>query len=130
MTGDRLVHSCIPDAIDSQSAIFDWAVPVHAAHSGDDDELSATLAAVEALTNGITCTVEAGTVAHPDRVAARVSARAGMRALLGQWGWDVDDAPFAAPADEVHRSATPDCSTPYPSAPALWRPASLSSVTT
>ena len=73
LTGDRLVHSCIPDAIDSQEAIFGWAVPVHAAHTGDDDELSATLGAIEAVTNGITCTVEAGTVAHPDRVAAAVA---------------------------------------------------------
>src|SRR4051794_33902435 len=29
VTGDRLVHSCIPDAIDSHEAIFGWAVPVH-----------------------------------------------------------------------------------------------------
>lgn len=100
VTGDRLVHSCIPDAIDSQDAIFGWAVPVHSAHTGDDDELSASLAAVEALTNGITCTLEAGTVAHPRRVAAALQA-AGMRTMLGQWGWDVADAPFAAPAPEV-----------------------------
>jgi 5-methylthioadenosine/S-adenosylhomocysteine deaminase len=100
VTGDRLIHSCIPDAIDSQEAIFGWAVPIHSAHTGDDDELSASLAAVEALTNGITCTVEAGTVAHPERVADALQ-RSGMRAMLGQWGWDVDDAPFAAPADEV-----------------------------
>jgi 5-methylthioadenosine/S-adenosylhomocysteine deaminase len=100
LTGDRLVHSCIPDAIDSQEAIFDWAVPIHAAHTADDDELSATLAALGALTNGITCTVEAGTVAHPDRVAAAVE-RIGIRARIGQWGWDVEGAPFAAPAKEV-----------------------------
>ena len=100
LTGDRLVHSCIPDAIDSQEAIFGWAVPVHGAHTGDDDELSATLAAVEALSNGITCTVEAGTVAHPDRVAVGVR-NAGMRTMLGQWGWDIDDAPYSAPAAEV-----------------------------
>ena len=100
LTGDRLVHSCIPDAIDSQEAIFGWAVPVHAAHTGDDDELSATLGAIEAVTNGITCTVEAGTVAHPDRVAAAV-ASVGMRATIGQWGWDVDGVPFGAPAAEV-----------------------------
>lgn len=100
LTGDRLVHSCIPDAIDSQDAIFGWAVPVHAAHTGDDDELSATLGAIEAVTNGITCTVEAGTVAHPDRVAAAVRS-VGMRATIGQWGWDVDDVPFGAPAAEV-----------------------------
>ena len=100
LTGDRLVHSCIPDAIDSQEAIFGWAVPVHSAHTGDDDELSATLAAIEAVTNGITCTIEAGTVAHPDRVAAAVRA-VGMRATMGQWGWDVDGVPFGAPAAEV-----------------------------
>ena len=100
LTGDRLVHSCIPDAIDSQEAIFGWAVPVHEAHTPDDDYLSATLGALEAVGNGITFTLEAGTVAHPDRVAAAVAA-VGVRARVGQWGWDVDDAPFAAPADEV-----------------------------
>ncbi|MEO6123875.1 MAG: amidohydrolase family protein [Ilumatobacteraceae bacterium] len=100
LTGDRLVHSCIPDAIDSQEAIYGWAVPIHSAHTPDDDELSATLAALEALTNGITCTIEAGTVAHPDRVAAAV-ANIGMRTRIGQWGWDIDDAPYAAPAAEV-----------------------------
>lgn len=100
LTGDRLVHSCIPDAIDSQEAIFGWAVPVHGAHTGDDDELSAMLGAIEAVTNGITCTIEAGTVAHPDRAAAGVRA-VGMRATMGQWGWDVDGVPFGAPAAEV-----------------------------
>ena len=100
LTGDRLVHSCIPDAIDSQEAIFGWAVPVHGAHTGDDDELSAMLGAIEAVTNGITCTVEAGTVAHPDRVAAAVRA-VGMRATIGQWGWDAEGVPYGAPAAEV-----------------------------
>ena len=99
-TGDRLVHSCIPDAIDSQEAIFGWAVPVHGAHTGDDDELSATLGAIEAVTNGITCSIEAGTVAHPDRVATAL-AKVGMRATIGQWGWDTEGVPFGAPADEV-----------------------------
>jgi 5-methylthioadenosine/S-adenosylhomocysteine deaminase len=100
LTGDRLVHSCIPDAIDSQEAIFGWAVPVHSAHTPDDDELSAVLASVEAVTNGITCTVEAGTVAHPERVVAGMQ-RVGMRGTIGRWGWDVDGVPFGAPADEV-----------------------------
>lgn len=99
-TGDRLVRSCIPDAIDSQEAIFGWAVPVHTAHTPDDDFLSTTLSLVEALGNGITCSIEAGTVAHPDRVAAAMTA-VGARGTVGRWGWDVADAPFAAPVDEV-----------------------------
>ena len=75
-------------------------MPVHAAHTADDDELSATLACVEAVTNGITTTIEAGTVAHP--TASRPACAAvGMRGTVGTWGWDVEDGPFAAPAAEV-----------------------------
>ena len=65
-----------------------------------DDELSATLACVEAVTHGVTTTIEAGTVAHPARVAAGMAA-VGMRGTIGTWGWDVEDGPFAAPAPEV-----------------------------
>jgi len=100
LTGDRLVRSCIPDGIDSQEAIFGWAVPVHAAHGPDDDRLSATLSLAEALGNGITCTIEAGTVAHPDAVAAAMRS-IGARGTVGRWGWDVGDGPQAAPAGEV-----------------------------
>ena len=100
LTGDRLIASCIPEDIDSQEAIHAWAVPVHRDHTADDDELSATIAAVAAVTNGITTTVEAGTVAHPERVAAAVTG-VGMRTMLGQWGWDAASVPFSAPADEV-----------------------------
>jgi 5-methylthioadenosine/S-adenosylhomocysteine deaminase len=100
LTGDHLVRSCIPDAITSHDAIFDWAVPVHAAHTPHDDELSATLALMEAVGNGITTTVEAGTVAHPERVRAAAHT-VGARITLGRWGWDVGDGPQAAPAAEV-----------------------------
>ncbi|MDE1145905.1 MAG: amidohydrolase family protein [Azospirillaceae bacterium] len=100
LTGDPLVRSLIPDLQKSEVSIFDWAVPVHGAHSADDDELSATLSAVESLKYGTTTLVEAGTVAHPFRVAAGL-AKAGIRAAVGCWGWDIADAPHAAPADEV-----------------------------
>jgi 5-methylthioadenosine/S-adenosylhomocysteine deaminase len=100
LTGDRLVSSCIPETIDSQDAIYRWAVPIHLAHTGDDDELSATLSAINSVRNGITCTVEAGTVAHPDRVAQGL-AKVGVRGTLGQWGWDVEGLPFASSVDEV-----------------------------
>jgi 5-methylthioadenosine/S-adenosylhomocysteine deaminase len=100
LTGDRLVRSAIPDDITSHEAIFSWAVPIHAAHTPDDDELSATLALVDGATNGITYTVEAGTVAHPDRVLAAYD-RVGVGGTLGSWGWDVADAPWSGSVAEV-----------------------------
>ncbi len=102
LTGDPLVRSTIPDGLPASETIFGWAVPIHAQHSPDDDELSALVASVEALECGVTTLVEAGTVADPDRVVAGMRA-AGIRGTIGQWGWDLDDpsAPFAAPADEV-----------------------------
>lgn len=100
LTGDRLIQSTIPDDLPPGESIFTWVVPVHGEHQPDDDELSATLTLAESLSNGITTTVEAGTVAHPDRVAAAAET-VGARLTLGTWGWDVEQGPFAAPADEV-----------------------------
>ena len=100
LTGDPLARSCIPDDLEPGRSIFEWSVPLHGEHTGDDDELSATLAAAESVRNGVTTLIEAGTVAHPDRVASGVVA-AGARATVGTWGWDVEEGPFAAPADEV-----------------------------
>ena len=99
-TGDPLVRSCIPDLLTSGESIFAWSVPLHAEHTGDDDELSATLTAAQSALCGVTTLVEAGTVANPGRVAAGMAA-VGVRGTVGTWGWDVDGAPFAAPPDEV-----------------------------
>lgn len=100
LTGDPLIRSCIPDLLAPGAAIFEWAVPIHAQHSADDDELAASLCAIECAQNGVTTVVEAGTVAHPDRVAAAMQS-VGIRGSVGTWGWDVEDGPFAGPVAEV-----------------------------
>ncbi len=100
VTGDPLVRSCIPDLLAPGESIFSWSVPLHAQHTGDDDETSAILTAAQSALCGVTTLVEAGTVANPDRVAAGM-ATVGVRGTVGTWGWDIEDAPFAAPADEV-----------------------------
>jgi 5-methylthioadenosine/S-adenosylhomocysteine deaminase len=100
LTGDRLIRSAIPDDLAPGEAIFTWAVPIHAAHTPDDDELSATASLAEAVGNGITFTVEAGTVAHPDRVLAAYD-RVGVGGTLGSWGWDVEGQPWAGSVDDV-----------------------------
>jgi 5-methylthioadenosine/S-adenosylhomocysteine deaminase len=98
-TADPFARSLIPDNITSQESIFDWVVPMHAEVDGDDDELTATLTAVENLTHGVTTLLEPGTVAHPLRVAAGLTA-AGIRGRVGRWGWDVDGVPYSLPAAE------------------------------
>lgn len=100
VTGDPLARSCIPDDLPPGDSIFAWSVPLHAAHTAEDDSLSASLAAVESLRLGVTTLVEAGTVAHPVAVGTAL-AGAGIRATVGTWGWDIQDGPFAAPAAEV-----------------------------
>ncbi len=100
LTGDRLARASIPDRLAPGAAIFEWAVPLHAAHTDDDDRLSASLAALEAARNGVTSIIEAGTVAHPEAVADAVTS-VGIRTSIGRWGWDVEGGPFTGPASEV-----------------------------
>jgi 5-methylthioadenosine/S-adenosylhomocysteine deaminase len=100
LTGDSLVRSCIPDLLAPGVSIFGWAVPIHGAHTPDDDEASAALCAIECLQNGVTTVVEAGTVAHPHRVVAGMNA-VGIRGTIGTWGWDIDEGPFIGTVDEV-----------------------------
>jgi len=100
LTGDSLARSCIPDLLAPGRSIFEWSVPLHGAHTAGDDEISALLAAVESLRYGVTTVIEAGTVAHPDTVAAAM-ARAGLRGTIGTWGWDIEVGPFTAPPAEV-----------------------------
>jgi 5-methylthioadenosine/S-adenosylhomocysteine deaminase len=100
LTGDRLIQSSIPDDLPPGEAIFSWVVPIHGEHTPDDDQLSATLTMAEALSNGITNIYEAGTVAHPDRVAAAAE-NIGCRLTLGTWGWDVEEGPYTGSVDEV-----------------------------
>jgi 5-methylthioadenosine/S-adenosylhomocysteine deaminase len=100
LTGDPLARSCIPDLLAPGESIFAWSVPLHGAHTPADDEVSATLCAIESAQNGVTTVVEAGTVAHPDHVARAMEA-VGIRGTIGTWGWDIEVGPFAAPAAEV-----------------------------
>ena len=100
LTGDPLVRSCIPDLLAPGASIFQWAVPIHAEHTADDDELSASLCAIECAQNGVTTVVEAGTVAHPERVAKAMQT-VGIRGTVGTWGWDIEEGPFIGTVAEV-----------------------------
>jgi len=100
LTGDPLIRSCIPDLLAPGESIFEWSVPIHGAHLPADDEISATLSAIEAVSNGATTVVEAGTVAHIDSVVTGLRS-VGIRATVGVWGWDIEEGPFTGTTDEV-----------------------------
>ena len=44
--------------------------------------------------------IEAGTVAHPDRVAKAMQS-VGIRGTIGTWGWDIEQGPFIGTVSEV-----------------------------
>jgi 5-methylthioadenosine/S-adenosylhomocysteine deaminase len=100
LTGDRLVRSTIPDSLTADEAIFAWAVPIHLAQRPEDEELAATLACADALRNGVTTIVEAGTVVSFDRVATAMQVT-GIRGTVATWGWDHPDVPFSGSLDQV-----------------------------
>lgn len=100
LTGDPLVRSCIPDLLAPGVSIFGWSVPLHGAHTEEDDEMTALLCAIESIQNGVTTLVEAGTVAHPDRVVKAMQA-VGVRGTIGTWGWDIEVGPFVGTVSEV-----------------------------
>ncbi len=102
LTGDPLIRGCIPDLIDSDTSIYQWAVPVHAVHDETDDRLAATLESLRCLRSGTTSVIEAGTVSHPEAVAAGLEAT-GIRGTVGLWGWDTPDVPHRRSADDFVR---------------------------
>ena len=97
---NSLSRSCIPDDLVAGTSIFEWSVPLHSASTADDEELSATLTAVDSLRNGVTTVIEAGTAAHPDRLAEGMR-KAGIRGTIGRWGWDIEHGPHTAPASDT-----------------------------
>jgi 5-methylthioadenosine/S-adenosylhomocysteine deaminase len=98
--GHALSRSCIPDDLVPGTSIFEWSIPLHAATGPDAEELSATLTAADSVRNGVTTVIEAGTVAHPERIAAGMRA-VGIRGTVGRWGWDIEHGPHTAPVDET-----------------------------
>lgn len=100
LTVDRLLRSAIPDDLAPGESIFSWAVPAHAEVTPEDDEISALLAGCDALRNGVTTVLDAGTVANTDRVAGALTTL-GMRGFVGTWGWDAEGVPFGGSVAEV-----------------------------
>lgn len=86
ITGDPLTRGYIPDDIDAthEERFAHWVMPRFLAHTADDEQLSAELAALQMLRSGTTCFLEAGTILHLDAVVDGVE-RSGIRGRVGAW---------------------------------------------
>ena len=128
LTGDPLVRSCIPDLLAPGASIFEWSVPIHAAHTADDDELSATLSAVESVAERRD---DGGRGRHrrpPRPGGARRCRRSASAARSARGAGTSRSGPFAAPST---RSSTASGRSSRPSRAAVWsRAGSRSSATT
>ncbi len=94
VTGEPLTRGFVPDDVDFAEHVFEWLVPLYAAHSEEDERLAAQLAATEMLRSGTTTFLEAGTVRFPDAVVDGL-AETGIRARVGRWTWDLPPEPEA-----------------------------------
>ncbi|WP_448661959.1 amidohydrolase family protein [Sphingomonas sp. CJ20] len=97
ITGEPITRGSVPDDADWRTNVFDWLIPTYMAQSAADEQLSATLAALEMLRTGTTCFVEAGTILNLDAVMEALAAT-GIRGRLGQW---VQDRAFAPDDDQT-----------------------------
>lgn len=101
ITGEPITRGSVPDDTDWRTNVFDWLIPTYMAQSAADEQLSATLAALEMLRTGTTCFVEAGTILNLDAVMEAL-AGTGIRGRLGQW---VQDRAFAPGDDQAALTA-------------------------
>jgi cytosine/adenosine deaminase-related metal-dependent hydrolase len=101
ITGEPITRGSVPDDLDWRTNVFEWLIPTYMAQSPHDEQVSATLAALEMLRSGTTCFVEAGTILDLGAVVEAL-AGTGIRGRLGQW---VQDRAFAPDDDQAALTA-------------------------
>jgi len=101
ITGEPITRGVVPDDADWRTNVFDWLIPTYMAQSPAEEQVSATLAALEMLRTGTTCFVEAGTILDLGAVMDALAAT-GIRGRLGQW---VQDRAFAPGDDQAALTA-------------------------
>ncbi len=92
VTGEPLARGYVPDDTPFEENVFQWLCPLYAAHTPEEEKLSAQLAAVEMLKSGTTTFLEAGTVRFLEPVLEGLAAL-GIRGRLGRWVWDLPPEP-------------------------------------
>jgi 5-methylthioadenosine/S-adenosylhomocysteine deaminase len=87
-TAEMLSRGFVPDSVGQPAWMRDWAAPLYAAITPEEEYVAALLAAAEMLRNGTTAFCEGGTIKDVSRVAQAID-EAGIRGVLGKWTWDL-----------------------------------------
>ena len=102
---EHVSRGVMQDDVPVDRYLPDWLIPMYAAITPEEEEVSALLACLEMIRTGTTTFCEAGTLFDVPRVAAAVD-RIGMRAVLGRWTWDLASGP--GPLAQTTASALDD----------------------
>jgi 5-methylthioadenosine/S-adenosylhomocysteine deaminase len=90
---EHLARSLPPDDA-GRRWMLEWAAPLYAAVTPDEERLAALLACHELIRNGTTTFGEGNTIRDMAAVVDAVD-QAGLRAILGVWTWDRPAEPAA-----------------------------------
>ena len=91
ITGEHLTRGLAPD--DSGPRwMMDWALPIYAAVTPEEERAGALLSCLEMISNGTTTFGEGGTAQDVGASAAAVE-QAGLRGVLSPWSWDKPPLP-------------------------------------
>jgi 5-methylthioadenosine/S-adenosylhomocysteine deaminase len=89
---EHLTRGLLLDDIPVDRYLPDWLIPLYSVITPEEEQVSALLACIEMIRTGTTTFCEAGTLFDVAAVADAVEA-VGMRAVLGQWTWDLATGP-------------------------------------
>ena len=92
ITGEPITRGYVPDDSPFEENVFRWLCTLYAEARGDEERVSAQLAAAEMLRSGTTCFLEAGTINYLDEVVDAL-VDTGIRGRVGKWVWDLPPEP-------------------------------------
>jgi cytosine/adenosine deaminase-related metal-dependent hydrolase len=84
---EHLARSLAPDNAGPRW-LSDWALPLYAAMTADEEHIGGQLSCLEMIRNGTTTFGEGGSVRNMEAAVAAVNT-AGIRAVLAPWTWDL-----------------------------------------
>jgi 5-methylthioadenosine/S-adenosylhomocysteine deaminase len=84
---EALLKGFMPEALPFDESLFTWVMPLYEAHTPQEQQIGARLAALSMLRTGTTTFLDAGTTVALDEVIEAVDGT-GLRGRFGRWAQD------------------------------------------